>query len=75
MNFTADYGEAGAIDVFGPSMGLPQAVSGHNTMWWWGPGNPHATTVVAAAPGPLDADQLRRLPAPVLPAGCGWRPR
>lgn len=52
--FTADYGEAGAIDVFGPSMGLPQAVSGHNTMWWWGPGNPHATTVVAVAPGPLD---------------------
>jgi hypothetical protein len=40
--------------VFGPSMGLPQAVSGHNTMWWWGPGNPHATTVVAVAPGPLD---------------------
>jgi hypothetical protein len=27
-------------------------VSAHNTDWWWGPGNPHATTVVAIAPGP-----------------------
>ena len=35
-------------------MGLPTAVSGHNTYWWWGPGNPHATTVVAVAPGPVD---------------------
>jgi hypothetical protein len=62
--FTADYGEAGAIDVLGQSMGLPQAVSGHNNFWWWGPGNPRATTVVAVAPGPLDvtgyADYLRR---------------
>jgi hypothetical protein len=50
--FTADYGEAGAIDELGT--GLPQAVSGHNTYWWWGPGNPAATTVVAVAPGPMD---------------------
>jgi 4-amino-4-deoxy-L-arabinose transferase-like glycosyltransferase len=50
--FTADYGEAGAINELGT--GLPQAVSGHNTYWWWGPGNPHATTVVAIAPGPAD---------------------
>ena len=50
--FTADYGEAGAINELGRGMGLPTAVSGHNTDWWWGPGNPHATTVVAVAPGP-----------------------
>jgi 4-amino-4-deoxy-L-arabinose transferase-like glycosyltransferase len=50
--FTADYGEAGAINELGT--GLPQAVSGHNTYWWWGPGNPAATTVVAVAPGPMD---------------------
>jgi 4-amino-4-deoxy-L-arabinose transferase-like glycosyltransferase len=50
--FTAEYGEAGAINDLGT--GLPTAVSGHNTYWWWGPGNPHATTVVAVAPGPVD---------------------
>ena len=28
--FTRNYGEAGAIDLFGPARGLPQAYSGHN---------------------------------------------
>jgi hypothetical protein len=52
--FTADYGEAGAINELGRGTGFPEAVSGHNTYWWWGPGNPRATTVVAVAPGPVD---------------------
>ena len=52
--FAADYGEAGAINELGRGMGLPAAVSGHNSEWWWGPGNPRASTVVAVAPGPLD---------------------
>jgi hypothetical protein len=52
--FTGDYGEAGAINELGRGTGLPAAVSGQNSEWWWGPGNPHATTVVAVAPGPVD---------------------
>jgi 4-amino-4-deoxy-L-arabinose transferase-like glycosyltransferase len=28
--FTGNYGEAGAVDRFGPSLGLPRAYSGHN---------------------------------------------
>ena len=52
--FTDDYGEAGAISELGRGMGLPAAVSSQNSEWWWGPGNPHATTVVAVAPGPVD---------------------
>jgi 4-amino-4-deoxy-L-arabinose transferase-like glycosyltransferase len=50
--FTADYGEAGAINELGRGTGLPEAVSGHNSDWWWGPGNRRATTVVAVAPAP-----------------------
>jgi hypothetical protein len=50
--FTADYSEAGAINELGRDSGLPTAVSGQNTEWWWGPGNPDATTVVAVAPSP-----------------------
>lgn len=34
-----NYGEAGAIDYFGPALGLPPAVSGHNSYWLWGPGD------------------------------------
>jgi 4-amino-4-deoxy-L-arabinose transferase-like glycosyltransferase len=29
--FTGNYGEAGAIDRFGPALGLPRAYSGHNS--------------------------------------------
>lgn len=50
--FTDDFGEAGAINELGRGQGLPTAVSGHDTEWWWGPGNPHATTVVAVTLGP-----------------------
>ncbi|MBV8162494.1 MAG: glycosyltransferase family 39 protein [Acidimicrobiia bacterium] len=52
--FTADYGEAGAINELGGGDHLPRAVSGQNNFWWWGPGDPTATTVVAVAPGPKD---------------------
>ena len=32
-----NYGEAGAIDFFGPALGLPRAISGHQNYWYWGP--------------------------------------
>ena len=34
--FTANYGEAGAIDLFGGAHGLPRAYSGHNAFSEWG---------------------------------------
>lgn len=35
--FANDYGEASAIDFFGPQYGLPAAISGHQNYWYWGP--------------------------------------
>jgi hypothetical protein len=32
-----NYGEAGAVDRHGPALGLPQAYSGSNNFWLWGP--------------------------------------
>lgn len=32
----SNYGDAGAIDYFGPRYGLPPAISGHQTYWFWG---------------------------------------
>jgi 4-amino-4-deoxy-L-arabinose transferase-like glycosyltransferase len=32
-----NYGQAGAIDYFGPAYGLPNAISGHNNYYLWGP--------------------------------------
>lgn len=31
-----NYGEAGAIDYYGPALGLPAALSGHNSYFDWG---------------------------------------
>jgi hypothetical protein len=36
--FVRDYGQAGAIDFFGKQYGLPNALCGHNSYWFWGPG-------------------------------------
>ena len=35
--FCQNYGEAGAIDFFGPKFGLPSAISGHQNYFLWGP--------------------------------------
>jgi 4-amino-4-deoxy-L-arabinose transferase-like glycosyltransferase len=35
--FASNYGEAGAIDFYGPALGLPRAISGHNSYFIWGP--------------------------------------
>ena len=42
-----NYGQAGAIDRFGPALGLPRAYSGHNAYGDWGP--------PSSPPGPVIA--------------------
>jgi hypothetical protein len=37
--YAGNYGEAGAVDYFGPQYGLPPAISGHQNYWYWGPRN------------------------------------
>jgi hypothetical protein len=34
--YANDWAQAGAIDFFGPRLGLPRAISGHNSYWLWG---------------------------------------
>ncbi|MFZ0799021.1 MAG: glycosyltransferase family 39 protein, partial [Terriglobales bacterium] len=35
--WAGNYGEAGAIDMFGSKLGLPRAYSRHQNHWYWGP--------------------------------------
>jgi hypothetical protein len=35
--FARNYGQAGAIDLFGPRYGLPKAIARHNSYFLWGP--------------------------------------
>jgi 4-amino-4-deoxy-L-arabinose transferase-like glycosyltransferase len=44
---TQNYGEAGAIDRFGPALGLPHAYSGHNAYGDWGPPRDGSAPVIA----------------------------
>ena len=37
MILTGNYGEAGAIERYGPRSGVPTAYSGANNFWLWGP--------------------------------------
>ena len=41
-----NYGEAGAIDLYGPQYGLPRAISGTNSYWARGYGDPPPETVI-----------------------------
>ena len=41
-----NYGEAGAINLYGPRYGLPQAISGVNSFWERGYGNPPPETLI-----------------------------
>ncbi len=42
----ANYGEAGAIDLYGPAYGLPPAISGVNSFWERGYGSPPPQTLI-----------------------------
>ena len=54
---TGNYGEAGAIDRYGPGLALPAVYSGANNFWLWGP--PPAADTVAIAVN-VDPALLRR---------------
>jgi hypothetical protein len=41
-----NYGEAGALDLYGPQYGLPRIISGSNSLWYRGYGQPEPETVI-----------------------------
>ena len=56
---TRNYGEAGAIDRYGPGLGLPHAHSGHNAYGDWGPPPNGSAPVVAVGLPPRELAHLR----------------
>jgi hypothetical protein len=52
-----NYGEAGAIDLYGPAHGLPKAISGVNSYWLRGYGDPPPQTLIVVG---LSRDFLER---------------
>ena len=64
-----NYGEAGAIDRYGPGLALPRAYSGANNFWLWGPPPAGEDAVIAVNVNPA---QLRREFAHVRQAATFW---
>lgn len=60
-----NYGEAAAIDYWGPARGLPKAISGHNQYALWGPRGYNGDVVIAIG---FSQGQLRQIFDEVNPA-------
>ncbi len=56
--FVRNYGEAGAVDVLGAPLGLPRAISGHNSYYLWGPRGCSGDVVIALGGGRADYDSV-----------------
>jgi len=63
--FVTNYGEAGAIDLYGPRLGLPPASSGHNQYFLWGPHGQGQPLLLLDQPD----DRARTLCASLEPQG------
>ena len=61
-----NYGEAGALELFGPRYGLPPVLSPHNTYHLWSAAHDAAPTYIAIG---LPEEQLRGIFQDVTPAG------
>lgn len=53
----SNYGEAAALDIYGPTAGLPRPIGAHNQYWLWGP-REHDGSVILHAGG--DPERWRR---------------
>jgi hypothetical protein len=65
----SNYGEAGAIDFFGPQYGLPHAICAHQNHFLWGPPPEMPRTIIYLQ---ADRDALRQNCASVEQAGVHY---
>jgi hypothetical protein len=69
--FAWNYGDAGAIDYYGPGLKIPNAISGHNNYYLWGPGpsDPQVAIVIGGS-----SEYARRMFRDVRAAGLITEP-
>jgi hypothetical protein len=69
--FANNYGEAGALALFGPRLGLPRPISAHQSYFLWGPGDFKGDVLIVLQD---DRESLERLCASVEEAGAHFHP-
>jgi hypothetical protein len=58
--FANSYGQAAAIDFFGPRLGLPKVICNHQSYWLWGPRDyDGGTVIVLGSDGSGDREHFR----------------
>jgi hypothetical protein len=58
MVLASNYGEAGALDLYGPGLGLPPVVSPHLTYYYWAPARMSPDVVIAVGYERQDLEPL-----------------
>jgi hypothetical protein len=61
-----NYGEAGAMEFYGPKLGLPRVVSTAGSYWFFGPGEKPGTVVISLG---VTREDLEKFYGTVTPAG------
>lgn len=61
-----NYGEAGALDLYGPDYDLPRVISGANSLWYRGYGSPEPETVIVVG---FERDYAARFFTSCVPVG------
>ncbi len=56
--FAGNYGEAGAVNLYRDRYGLPEAISGTNSYWYRGPGDPPPRTLILLGVPLEDAQEV-----------------
>jgi len=77
--FAGNYGEAGAIDLFGARYGLPKAISGHQNYFLWGPRGCSGEVVITVGEPPADVrksfEEVIETVRPYHPYAMPWENR
>ena len=58
--YCGNYGEASALDVYGGQYGLPPAISGHQTYWFWGPRGQLRNSMIVVGESKADVEKSFR---------------
>jgi hypothetical protein len=54
---TTSYGDAGALELYGPELGLPRVFATHNSYHFWGPPSDSIKTYIVVSVGADDLDR------------------
>jgi hypothetical protein len=70
--FTSNYGEAGALNFYAKKYGLPPAISGHNTYYFWGPGSCSGAVMLTVGESRSDVEQSYSSVVQVATTSCQY---